>query len=68
EEIVAFIMVEGDTDEATLKAWLRERLVSYKIPQHIIIVDAFPTAATGKILKHKLLGHFADALAERQPA
>ncbi|MEM6847106.1 MAG: AMP-binding protein [Pseudomonadota bacterium] len=68
EEIVAFIMVEGDIDEPTLKAWLRERLVPYKIPQHIVIVDAFPTAATGKILKHKLLGHFADALAERQPA
>jgi acyl-CoA synthetase (AMP-forming)/AMP-acid ligase II len=51
-----------------LKAWLHEHLVAYKVPQHIFIVDAYPAAATGKILKHKLVDHFADLIAARDKA
>jgi hypothetical protein len=29
------------------------------------LVDSYPTAATGKILKHKLITHFADLLEAR---
>jgi acyl-CoA synthetase (AMP-forming)/AMP-acid ligase II len=65
EEIMAFVKVAGGVSEADLKAWLRERLVSYKIPSHIFLVEAYPAAATGKILKHKLLSHFADLIAAR---
>jgi acyl-CoA synthetase (AMP-forming)/AMP-acid ligase II len=65
EEILAFVMVRNGLDEATLRHWLRDRLVGYKRPQQILIVEAFPTAATGKILKHKLITHFADLLAAR---
>jgi len=31
----------------------------------VFVVDAYPAAATGKILKHKLLSHFANLIAER---
>ena len=65
EEILAFVKVSGDVTEATLKAWLRERLVAYKVPSHIFIVEAYPAAATGKILKHKLPEFFAKEIAAR---
>jgi hypothetical protein len=29
------------------------------------MVDAYPAAATGKILKHKLLSYFSDLIKER---
>lgn len=45
-----------------LRDWLSQRLVGYKVPQQILLVDKLPTAATGKILKHRLIGHFADRL------
>jgi acyl-CoA synthetase (AMP-forming)/AMP-acid ligase II len=62
EEIVAFLLVEPDLEPDDLREWLKERLVAYKVPQHLIFVEAYPTAPTGKILKHRLLAHFADRL------
>jgi acyl-CoA synthetase (AMP-forming)/AMP-acid ligase II len=62
EEILAFILTDGSITEDILKVWLKERLAPYKIPQRIFIIKQFPTAATGKILKHKLLSHFADII------
>ena len=65
EEIVAFVMVRDGLNETSLADWLRPRLVAYKQPQHIFVVDAFPVAPTGKVLKHKLISHFAQLLAAR---
>lgn len=65
EEILAFVMTHGSVSEAELADWLGQRLVAYKRPQHIFIVDAFPVAPTGKVLKHKLVPHFAALLAAR---
>ena len=62
EEVLAFIITDGSITENILKVWLKERLAPYKIPQRIFIIKQFPTAATGKILKHKLLSHFADII------
>ncbi|MGR3593206.1 MAG: class I adenylate-forming enzyme family protein [Limimaricola soesokkakensis] len=65
EEVLAFVQCTDPAPEpATLKAHVSERLSSYKRPSKILIVDRLPAAATGKILKHKLLGTFADRLAE----
>lgn len=63
EQIVAFVLARTKVSEQDIKDWLHSRLTAYKVPQRICIVDAFPTAATGKILKHKLLSHFSDILA-----
>ncbi len=65
EEILAFVKGTKDLEEASLKLWLRDRLVGYKIPSHIFVVDAYPAAASGKILKHKLLNHFSTEIAEK---
>lgn len=63
EEIIAFIQCREAISEPEIKKWLREKLVGYKIPQRIIAVDHYPAAATGKILKHKLVSHFANEIA-----
>jgi len=59
EEILAFVLANGKVELGALRDWLKQRLVGYKIPQHILFVDSYPTAATGKILKHKLISYFA---------
>ncbi|SFP67198.1 Acyl-CoA synthetase (AMP-forming)/AMP-acid ligase II [Tranquillimonas alkanivorans] len=66
EEVLAFCQVK-DPDAVTaadLAEYASGRLTGYKRPSRILIVEALPAAATGKILKHKLLSHFADRLAE----
>ncbi|NOX72664.1 MAG: long-chain fatty acid--CoA ligase [Alphaproteobacteria bacterium] len=63
EEVLAFLLTTGDVSEGEVVQWLRARLVAYKIPQQIFIVDGFPVAPTGKILKHKLIDTFTDLLA-----
>jgi acyl-CoA synthetase (AMP-forming)/AMP-acid ligase II len=65
EDVLAFVMVQNGLDPATLATWLRPKLTAYKQPQHIFVVEAFPVAPTGKVLKHRLVSHFADMLAAR---
>ena len=64
EKPVAFVQVTpgAKIDEAALKAFVKDRLAGYKRPVRIIIAHSLPAAPTGKILKHRLLDHFADAL------
>jgi fatty-acyl-CoA synthase len=50
----AFIVVAAGYDEAQLRAFLAERLARYKLPRSIVVVDALPLTAIGKIDK-KLL-------------
>ncbi len=56
EDVVAYIELDARhpvTLEA-LDAWLAQHLAPYKRPAEIIVMDALPAAATGKILKAKL--------------
>jgi long-chain acyl-CoA synthetase len=39
---------------AQLQAWLAQTLSPYKCPSAIIVMEALPAAATGKILKGQL--------------
>jgi len=65
EEILAFVQcADPDSlDTAALAQFVAERLVSYKRPSRIIATALLPAAATGKILKHKLVSTFAGQLA-----
>ena len=47
---------------STLAAHAAARLSAYKRPTRIILTGALPAAATGKVLKHRLVAHFADLL------
>ena len=64
EEVLAFVQVSDDDrpDVADLRSFVAQRLAGYKRPKHIILAANLPAAPTGKILKHKLLAAFADAL------
>ena len=72
EEVVAFVRpAEGaGLDEPGLRAHVAARLSPYKRPGLYVITDTLPATPTGKVLKHKLIAHFADrlpALAEPGP-
>jgi acyl-CoA synthetase (AMP-forming)/AMP-acid ligase II len=34
--------------------WARERLANYKVPRHVVALEALPTNATGKVVKNEL--------------
>ncbi|MEM8662668.1 MAG: class I adenylate-forming enzyme family protein [Pseudomonadota bacterium] len=64
EEVVAFVRASHRLPGSLglpgdLADHLSARLAAYKRPQHIILINAFPVAATGKVLKHRLLQEFA---------
>lgn len=56
EEVIAFVEVTpgASTDEAALKAFVRDRLAPYKRPERVFVVERMPASATGKIQKHAL--------------
>jgi acyl-CoA synthetase (AMP-forming)/AMP-acid ligase II len=58
EEVVAFVQPDPrrtpSVDE--LRAWAAQRLAPYKRPARIVMMDALPAAANGKVLKHVLKG------------
>ena len=64
EEVLAFIQcAQGSTlDASMLKPFVLDKLTPYKCPTLFVFVDALPAAATGKILKHRLLEQFSQAL------
>lgn len=62
EEVVAFVTAAPGVDARALRAALRDRLAPYKQPQHLVIVEAMPLSAAGKIRKAALLEEFAERL------
>jgi acyl-CoA synthetase (AMP-forming)/AMP-acid ligase II len=51
---VAWIVVRGDFDPATLEARCRRELASFKVPRTFLRVDGLPRNALGKVQKHLL--------------
>lgn len=64
EEVLAFVKTAPDSGltEQALRDHLAPRLAPYKRPSVIVIAHDLPAAPTGKILKAKLIPHFAHAL------
>jgi long-chain acyl-CoA synthetase len=44
----------ADPDETAIRAHLRGRLASYKVPRRIVFMDQLPREDSGKIFKRKL--------------
>ncbi|MFD4327656.1 AMP-binding protein [Nocardioides sp. NPDC058538] len=44
---------EGDVD-AALKDWVKENLARFKVPREIVVTEALPRNATGKVLRREL--------------
>jgi acyl-CoA synthetase (AMP-forming)/AMP-acid ligase II len=53
---VAFVVARPDVTMVTdeLIDWSRERLANFKVPRRIVMLDALPQNATGKVLKYRL--------------
>lgn len=45
---------DAEVDEATLKAFVKERLAPFKYPRFVEFVDELPKTATGKIQRYRL--------------
>ncbi len=59
ERIKAFVVLKSDIKGMTgyeLIRWCRERLVSYKVPQHIEFRDMLPKSKVGKLLRREVRG------------
>ncbi len=64
ERPVAFVALrEGHTlDEATLQAWIGERVAKWWIPDRVVFIDAIPRTGVGKFLKRELRATYGDLL------
>jgi benzoate-CoA ligase family protein len=56
EEPVAFVVARSGAviDAATIDAHCRQRMAAFKRPRRVIVVDALPKTATGKIQRYAL--------------
>ena len=56
ERVRAFVAKKPgmSLDDASLKAWARERLSGPKVPREYVFLDALPRNPTGKVLKREL--------------
>lgn len=57
EEVIAFVQLAPGAvaDEAGLKEWAAERLVAYKRPSRIHIMETLPATTSGKVRKQELI-------------
>lgn len=54
EKVTAVVVLAPEAAVAgdELREWSREHLAGFKVPKEVIVVDALPKTATGKIQKH----------------
>jgi 2,3-dihydroxybenzoate-AMP ligase len=68
ERACAFVIARAPVPRAVdLKAWLRSRgLAAFKVPDHVVFVDAFPATGVGKISRRDLRAALQRQWAERR--
>ena len=60
---VAIILSKGSTlDRLQLRKWAKNKLIHYKVPQKILIVDDLPRNTMGKIIKPKIKEMFSKEI------
>ena len=59
----AFVVLRSDASasEADIVAWCRANLANYKVPRRVVLVDALPVNAAGKVQKRTLRGQAVTA-------
>jgi fatty-acyl-CoA synthase len=71
ERAVAFVLRgDGEFDEASLFAWCRAQLAAHKVPQRIVVVEAFPIVdgPNGGKVQKRVLRERAVALLAQEPS
>ncbi len=68
EQVCAWIKLrEGETATADeMRAFCRDKIAHFKIPQYIKFVDTFPLTVTGKVQKYIMREQMAEELAGNQ--
>jgi acyl-CoA synthetase (AMP-forming)/AMP-acid ligase II len=51
---------DGDELGRTILSWSRGAMANYKVPRGVVLVDALPVNASGKVLKRELRGRHAS--------
>jgi acyl-CoA synthetase (AMP-forming)/AMP-acid ligase II len=54
EKVVAVVCLRSPASAEELIGFCRERIASYKKPKHVVVIDALPKNASGKVLKREL--------------
>ncbi len=56
QRLVAYLVAQPDAaaDEAAMRAYLRDRLPVYMVPQHFVVLDALPLLPNGKVDRNAL--------------
>jgi long-chain acyl-CoA synthetase len=61
EDVVAFVVLRpearGTLDGPALVEWARAEMAVYKAPRRVVLVEALPRTASGKILRRALREH-----------
>jgi malonyl-CoA/methylmalonyl-CoA synthetase len=65
EEVVAFVVADGDVDGDALIAHCRERLSAYKCPKRVLALEELPVNRMGKVRRDALAGMVRDGDAGR---
>lgn len=60
EGVVAVLVVDEEFDEANAEGELRHRLARFKHPKALVVVDALPRNAMGKVRKNELRARYAS--------
>jgi fatty-acyl-CoA synthase len=70
EELCVWIVPKTgrSVDPEALRAYCRDRIAHFKIPRHVMIVDALPMTVTGKVQKYKIRERSIEALGLAPPA
>jgi len=60
EAVAAAIQLASPANANDLRAWCRERIAGYKVPDQLFTLDEFPLTASGKIRKTELQQSVSD--------
>jgi fatty-acyl-CoA synthase len=70
EELCAWIVPKTgrSVHPEALRAYCRDKIAHFKIPRHVMIVEALPMTVTGKVQKYKIRERSIEALGLAHPA
>ncbi|RQP21149.1 amino acid adenylation domain-containing protein, partial [Piscinibacter terrae] len=54
KQLVAYVVAEGEADALVLRAALARTLPDYMVPAQLVMMDALPLTANGKVDRHRL--------------
>jgi len=62
KEVLTDVLNDGDAlDLAALRAWAKELLAAHKLPSRLLVLDALPRNAMGKVMKPAVVALFQTA-------